>query len=152
MWETNRLPVALLLHRVLCRCSLRRYKKIAANDFKKGNVFEVARLTGIMATKRTADLIPLCHLLPLELTKIEIEAVQPDQVKIIATVSVHAKTGIEMEALMAVSIAALTIYDMCKAIDRSMEIGPIHLLEKLGGRKKTVPATFKSSDPHGTNF
>ncbi len=109
-------------------------QKISANDFKKGNVFEVARLAGIMATKRTADLIPLCHLLPLESTKIEIEAVQPDQVKIIATVSVHAKTGIEMEALMAVSVASLTIYDMCKAIDRSMEIGPIHLLEKSGGR------------------
>jgi len=109
-------------------------QKIVANDFKKGNVFEVARLAGIMATKRTADLIPLCHLLPLESTTIEIEAVQPNKVQIIATVSVHAKTGIEMEALMAVSIAALTIYDMCKAIDRSMEIGPIHLLEKSGGR------------------
>ncbi len=109
-------------------------QKIVANDFKKGNVFEVARLAGIMATKRTADLIPLCHLLPLESTKVDIESHGADQVKIVATVSVHAKTGIEMEALMAVSVAALTIYDMCKAIDRSMEIGPIHLLEKSGGR------------------
>ncbi|MBL4883477.1 MAG: cyclic pyranopterin monophosphate synthase MoaC [Planctomycetaceae bacterium] len=109
-------------------------QKITANDFKKGNVFEVARLAGIMATKRTSDLIPLCHLLPLESTQVEIESAGTDRVRIVAKVSVHAKTGIEMEALTAVSVAALTIYDMCKAVDRSMVIGPISLLEKSGGR------------------
>ncbi len=127
---THRLAVA----RAVVKMEPATLQKIIANDFKKGNVFEVARLAGIMATKRTSELIPLCHLLPLESTKIEIEAVQPDKVDIVATVSVHARTGIEMEALMAVSVAALTIYDMCKAIDRSMEIGPIHLVEKSGGR------------------
>lgn len=109
-------------------------QKITANDFKKGNVFEVARLAGIMATKRTSDLIPLCHQLPLESTQVDIESNGADQVRIVARVSVHAKTGIEMEALTAVSIAALTIYDMCKAVDRGMVIGPIHLVEKSGGR------------------
>ncbi len=128
--ETHRVAVA----RGQIRMQPETLQKIIANDFKKGNVFEVARLAGIMATKRTAELIPLCHLLPLESTAIEIEPMQPDRVKITATVSLHGRTGVEMEALTAVSIAALTIYDMCKAIDRGMEIGPIHLLEKSGGR------------------
>ncbi len=100
----------------------------------KGDVFEVARLAGIMATKRTAELIPLCHSLGLDSAQVEFEMVDEATVKIAATVTVHGRTGVEMEALTAVSIAALTIYDMCKAVDRGMSIGPIELLEKSGGR------------------
>ena len=100
----------------------------------KGDVFEVARLAGIMATKRTAELIPLCHLLGLDSAQVEFEIVDERTVRIEAVVSVHGRTGVEMEALTAVSIAALTIYDMCKAVDRGMSIGPIELLEKSGGR------------------
>ena len=104
-------------------------KKIA-----KGDVFEVARLAGVMAAKRTPDLIPLCHSLGLESAEIGFETIGGNCVRIEATISVHARTGIEMEAMTAVSVAALTIYDMCKGIDREIEIGPIRLLEKSGGK------------------
>lgn len=103
-------------------------------EFAKGDVLEVARLAGIMATKRTSDLIPLCHLLPLERVDIRFSFVEPNGVRVEATVSTEAKTGVEMEALMAVSVACLTIYDMCKSVDRGMEISSICLLEKTGGR------------------
>ncbi|HVU87778.1 MAG TPA: cyclic pyranopterin monophosphate synthase MoaC [Pirellulales bacterium] len=100
----------------------------------KGDVLEVARLAGIMAAKRTSDLIPLCH--PLGLDSVEVAFSFPDAetVAIEATTRVTARTGVEMEALAAVSIAALTIYDMCKAVDRGMQIGAICLEEKQGGR------------------
>ena len=98
----------------------------------KGNVLQVARLAGIQAAKRTADLIPLCHPLPLE--RIDLEAVlEDDCIRISATVSARARTGLEMEALTAVSVAALTVYDMCKALGRDIEITDICLLEKSGG-------------------
>lgn len=100
----------------------------------KGDVFEVARLAGIMATKRTAELIPLCHPLGLDSAEIQFEIPDTHTVRIEAHVSMHGRTGVEMEALTAVSVAALTIYDMCKAVDRGMSIGPIELLEKSGGR------------------
>ncbi|HLQ46846.1 MAG TPA: cyclic pyranopterin monophosphate synthase MoaC, partial [Planctomycetaceae bacterium] len=100
----------------------------------KGDVFEVARLAGIMATKRTAELIPLCHSLGLDSAQVAFEIVDDRTVRIEAVVSVHGRTGVEMEALTAVSIAALTIYDMCKAVDRGMSIGPIDLAEKSGGQ------------------
>lgn len=100
----------------------------------KGDVLEVARLAGIMAAKRTAELIPLCHNLPLESVTIEFEFPDEATLQISATVQVEAKTGIEMEALTAVSVAALTVYDMCKGVDRGMSIGPIQLEEKTGGR------------------
>lgn len=100
----------------------------------KGDVFEVARLAGIMATKRTSELIPLCHSLGLDSAEVSFEIVDATTVRIEAAVRVHGRTGVEMEALTAVSIAALTIYDMCKAVDRGMSIGPIELLEKSGGR------------------
>jgi len=100
----------------------------------KGDVFEVARLAGIMATKRTDELIPLCHSLGLDSAKVEFDIVDESTVRIESTVTLHGRTGVEMEALTAVSIAALTIYDMCKAVDRAMSIGPIELLEKSGGR------------------
>ncbi len=100
----------------------------------KGDVLEVARLAGIMATKRTADLIPLCHPLPLELVTIDFSFADDQTLRIEATGQVEAKTGVEMEALTAVSVAALTVYDMCKSVDRGMSIGPIRLEEKTGGR------------------
>lgn len=100
----------------------------------KGDVLEVARLAGIMAAKRTGDLILLCHPLPLESVTIDFQFLDEQTVAIEAEVRVTARTGVEMEALSAVSVAALTIYDMCKAVDRSMVIGPIQLEEKSGGR------------------
>jgi cyclic pyranopterin phosphate synthase len=100
----------------------------------KGNVLEVARLAGILAAKKTGDLIPLCHLLPLDSITLGFEFVSENTLRIQSEVSVTAKTGVEMEALTAVSIAALTIYDMCKAVDRAMVIQEIQLEEKAGGR------------------
>jgi cyclic pyranopterin phosphate synthase len=109
-------------------------RSIRDRKIAKGDVFEVARLAGIMAAKKTADLIPLCH--PLGLDSVEISFELPDDhtVQIEAVVGVQARTGVEMEALTAVSVAALTIYDMCKAIDRGMVLGPFELLEKTGGK------------------
>jgi cyclic pyranopterin monophosphate synthase len=108
---------------------------IAAGTMPKGDVLAVARLAGIMAAKRTADLVPLCH--PLPLSHVEVELV-PDpaasRVRIEGRVRVEARTGVEMEALTAVAVAGLTLYDMCKAIDRDMTIGAIRLVEKRGGR------------------
>lgn len=100
----------------------------------KGDVFEVARLAGIMATKRTADLIPLCHPLGIDAVDLDLRPVNPTTIRIEATVRVHGRTGVEMEALTAVTVCALTIYDMCKAVDRAMTLGPARLLEKSGGK------------------
>ena len=99
----------------------------------KGDVLEVARLAGIMAAKRTHEVIPLCHVLPLDAVRLSFEFPSERSVRLLATVETHAKTGVEMEALTAASVAALTIYDMCKAIDRGMVIGPVQLEEKSGG-------------------
>ena len=108
---------------------------ILAGDAKKGDVIGTARLAGIMAAKRAHELIPLCH--PLLLTKAGVE-IEPDPalpgLRVTAMARVTGKTGVEMEALTAVTVAALTVYDMCKAIDRGMSIGPIQLEEKQGGR------------------
>jgi cyclic pyranopterin phosphate synthase len=100
----------------------------------KGDVLEVARLAGIMAAKRTPELIPLCHPLPIDAVAIQFEFVDETTLRIEATVHVEAKTGVEMEALTAVSVAALTVYDMCKSVDRGMSIGSVQLEEKSGGR------------------
>ena len=100
----------------------------------KGDVLEVARLAGIMGAKRTADLIPLCHPLPLDAVTIAFEFPDDTSVRIEAQTRVTARTGVEMEALTAVSVAALTIYDMCKSVDRAMTIEVIRLEEKSGGR------------------
>lgn len=102
--------------------------------FSKGDVLEVARLAGIMGAKRTSDLIPLCHVVPLEKVTIDYSFPAENSVRVIADVSTEAKTGVEMEALTAVSVVCLTIYDMCKSVDRGMEIRSIRLLEKSGGR------------------
>ena len=108
---------------------------IGAGGLPKGDVLAVARLAGIMAAKRTADLVPLCHPLPLSHVDVEL-TLDPggSRVRIESRVRVEARTGVEMEALTAVAVAALTLYDMCKAIDRGMTIGPIRLVEKRGGR------------------
>lgn len=102
----------------------------------KGDPLEVARFAGIAAAKQTSALIPMCH--PLPIGHIDVQArVCENGVELIATVSTTAPTGVEMEALTAVSVAALTVYDMCKALDKGIEIGPILLLEKTGGKSGT---------------
>ncbi len=109
-------------------------RRIRDLGFAKGNVLEVARLAGIMAAKRTADWIPLCHTLPLEGVQIDFSFPDEQTVAISAVVRTTAKTGVEMEALVAVTASGLTIYDMCKAVDRGMEISAVRLDEKSGGR------------------
>ena len=108
---------------------------IQTGGHKKGDVLGVARLAGIMGAKRTSDLIPLCH--PLALTKVEVELVprEPDStLHCRATVETEGRTGVEMEALCAVQVCLLTVYDMCKAVDRGMTIDGVRLVEKLGGK------------------
>lgn len=99
----------------------------------KGNPLEVARIAGIMAAKKTAELIPLCHPLPLSHADVEV-TVEETGVRLISTASTAAQTGVEMEALTAVAVAALTVYDMTKALDKSIEIQDLYLLEKTGGK------------------
>ena len=117
------------------RMSASTLETVIKGDAKKGDVIGTARLAGIMAAKKTADLIPLCH--PLALTKVVVN-ITPDPalpgLKIEVEARVNGQTGVEMEALTAASVAALTIYDMAKAIDRGMEIGPTRLLSKSGGK------------------
>jgi cyclic pyranopterin phosphate synthase len=114
------------------------FEMIQNQRVKKGNVLETARIAGIMAAKRTSDLIPMCH--PLILTHVQINF-YPDQtstsIRIEASVKLLGQTGVEIEALAAVSIAALTIYDMCKSYDRGMTISDIYLVEKSGGKSGT---------------
>lgn len=113
-------------------------QQILDQRIKKGDVFSVARLAGIMAAKQTSALIPLCHPLPLSAVEIDFDSdPQQGKVVIMATTKVTGQTGIEMEALTAVSVAALTIYDMCKAIDKEMMIEGICLIKKSGGRSGT---------------
>lgn len=108
-------------------------QRILDGHFSKGDVLEVARLAGIMATKRTADLIPLCHPLALDSVTIDFLPEGDDRIRIEAVVQCTARTGVEMEALTAVSVAALAIYDMCKAVDRGMVVEQVRLEEKSGG-------------------
>ena len=107
---------------------------IRSEKVQKGDVLAVARVAGIMAAKKCAELIPLCHPIPLTSAKIDFEFVDDKTIRIIAETKTTYATGIEMEALTAVSVAALTIYDMCKAVDRAMVIGEIQLENKSGGR------------------
>lgn len=117
----------------------------------KGDVFAVARIAGIMAAKRTSDLIPLCH--PLNLTHVQVDLEPVDftaeagrcGVHVTASCAVCDKTGIEMEALTAASVTCLTIYDMCKAVDRGMEIGPVRLLRKSGGKSGLWERSFNTA-------
>ena len=115
--------------------------KIAAGGVAKGDVLTVARLAGIMAAKRTAELIPLCHPLALTAIDVDLRCDEPrGAVDIEATCRLAGRTGVEMESLTAVSVAALTVYDMCKAVDRGMRIGDIRLVHKAGGRSGTFEA------------
>jgi cyclic pyranopterin monophosphate synthase len=114
---------------------------ILSGDAAKGDVLATARIAGIMAAKRTHELIPLCH--PLPLTQVTVDFVSsrdPAGIRVEATAKVEAKTGVEMEALTAVSVACLTIYDMVKAVDRAMTFSSIRLIEKTGGRSGTFKA------------
>lgn len=104
----------------------------------KGPVFQTAVLAGILAAKKTGELLPLCHPLPLSHCDIHIEVIQPDRIRIESKVRIDAKTGVEMEALTAVSIAALTVYDMCKALSQDIRITETMLLEKKGGKKDFI--------------
>jgi cyclic pyranopterin phosphate synthase len=111
---------------------------IMAGEVGKGDVLGTARLAGIMAAKRTAELIPLCH--PLALTSVSVDLAcdtARNAVDITATCRLKGRTGVEMEALTAVSVAALTVYDMCKAVDRAMTIGDVRLIHKAGGKSGT---------------
>ena len=117
-------------------------KLIQQGDAKKGDVLGVARIAGIMAAKKTADLIPLCH--PLALSNVTVDFLiheADNAIEIRATCKLKGRTGVEMEALTAASIAALTIYDMCKAVDRAMVIADTRLLEKSGGKSGTYKAS-----------
>ncbi|HET6846559.1 MAG TPA: cyclic pyranopterin monophosphate synthase MoaC [Anaerolineales bacterium] len=133
--ETSRIAVA----RGEVRMQAATLALIRAGELKKGDVLGTAQLAGVMAAKRTSDLIPLCH--PLTLTQIAVD-LEPDDVlpgiQITATVRSTGKTGVEMEALTAVSVAALTVYDMAKSAEKTMQIGNIRLVEKHGGRSGDV--------------
>lgn len=111
------------------------FELIRDGKAKKGDVLAVARLAGIMAAKKTSDLIPLCHPLPLSSVSIELTLHEAmSTVDIVATATVTGRTGVEMEALTAASVAGLTVYDMCKAVDRAMTITDLRLLQKSGGK------------------
>jgi cyclic pyranopterin monophosphate synthase len=118
----------------LVRMSAETLALVRDKQAAKGDVLEVARLAGIMATKRTPDLIPLCHPIAIDSVTVDFDFADERTLRITATVQVDAKTGVEMEALTAVSVAALTVYDMCKSVDRGMSIERIQLEEKSGGR------------------
>lgn len=116
-------------------------KLIQEGGFKKGDVLSVARLAGIMGAKRTPELIPLCHPLMLTSVKVDFE-LHPDEnaIDVIGTCKLTGQTGVEMEALTAVSVASLTIYDMCKAVDKGIQITDVRLIKKTGGKSGTYEA------------
>jgi len=107
---------------------------IQAGEMPKGDVFACARVAGILAAKRTPELIPLCHPIPITLVSVDFEVMGQDTLRVTARVKTSFRTGVEMEALTAVSVAALTVYDMCKAVDRGMQILQIQLEQKSGGK------------------
>ncbi len=108
---------------------------LKAGSLEKGDAFTVAKTAGILAAKNTGGLIPMCHPLPLNVVDIDLELDEAEsEIRIEAVAKTEARTGVEMEAMVAVSVAALTIYDMCKAVDKGMVIGQVHLAEKTGGK------------------
>jgi len=132
--ETDRMAVA----RAAVSMAAETLARIEAGGIGKGDVLGVARLAGIMGAKRTAELIPLCHPLPLSAVTVDLAPRRdPPGVEIVATCRTHGRTGVEMEALTAASVAALTVYDMCKAIDRGMTIEAVRLTHKSGGKSGT---------------
>lgn len=144
MVDTSDKPETLRQARASCLVRLAPATMALIRDrhLAKGDVVEVARLAGIMAAKRTGELIPLCHPLPLTSVTLDIALKDETLLRIEATVRVFGRTGVEMEALTAVSVAALTVYDMCKAVDRTITIERIRLEEKSGGRS----GTFRRDD------
>jgi cyclic pyranopterin monophosphate synthase len=127
------MTVRIARAKALVRMSSQAVRQIHDRSLAKGNALETARIAGVLGAKRTSQLIPLCH--PLLLTHVDVEcAILEQGIEIEAIVSAEGKTGVEMEALTAVSVAALTIYDMCKAVDKGMVISDIRLIEKSGGR------------------
>lgn len=118
----------------------------------KGDVLGVATTAGIMGAKRTSDLIPMCHILPITKCKVEFELVESElAIYCDCTVRVTGKTGVEMEALTGVSVALLTVYDMCKAMDKKMEIGEIYLVKKTGGKSGTIENGRKKMESGGSD-
>src|SRR5437588_70627 len=136
MVDTSAKPETLRVARAsgLVRLQLATATLIRDRALAKGDVLEVARLAGIMAAKHTGELIPLCHPLPIQAARIDFTFEGDETLRIEATVKIFARTGVEMEALTAVSVAALTVYDMCKAVDRGMTIERIRLESKTGGK------------------
>ena len=133
--DTNRIAIA----KGLVKMQPATFKLIMSGGTKKGEVLSVAQLAGIMAAKKTPDLIPLCH--PILIASVQIDFTPDEQsstIGITATVESTGKTGVEMEALTAVSVAALTIYDMCKAVDRGMKFDNIRLVQKSGGKSGNI--------------
>ena len=125
-----------------CRMRRETAETIRFDNTKKGDVLQIARIAGIGAAKRTDELIPLCHSLALDSVEVHFEWPENAVLKIQVTATCNGRTGVEMEALVAASIAALTVYDMCKAVDRSMRVEAVELVEKSGG----VSGDFKKSD------
>lgn len=119
---------------------------IVSKGLPKGDVLSTARLAGIMAAKKTHELIPLCHNIPIDKVEVEFRVIEPNTLVITAAASCIYKTGIEMEAMTAVSVAALTVYDMCKAVDRGMTISEIKLLTKSGGKSGDFTAQGENND------
>ena len=140
MVDVGQNPVTARLARARARVRMQpeTLAKIQQGEVAKGDVLGVARLAGIMASKRTHELIPLCHPLRLDSVEVDLTALEPDQVEVIATARAHDRTGVEMEALVAASAAALTVYDMCKAVDRWMSVEAVELIEKRGGKSGDV--------------
>ena len=129
------------------------FKKIMSGDIAKGDVFSVARVAGIMAAKKTSEIIPMCH--PLNLSHVEINFFpfeKESQIDIEAKIRIKAQTGVEMEGFVAVATTGLTIYDMCKAIDRGMVISNIHLVKKTGGKSGTYVGTIHESPSVGNGL
>ena len=134
--ETKRVAIASSI----VRMSPRTLEAILDNEIQKGEVIAVARVAGNQAAKKCSEMIPLCHPMPLDKVKIRIEALDETSLKVVCECRVTHKTGVEMEALTGASVAALTIYDMCKAIDRSIQITDIRLTYKSGGKSGTFNA------------
>ena len=142
--DTARTAVAEGIIRMTREC----FEKVREGGMKKGDVLAAARVAGIMGAKRTPDLIPLCHILNLTGVSLEFEMLPRESaIRAVCTVKTTGKTGVEMEALTGVSVALLTIYDMCKAVDKGMEMGEIRLLSKSGGKSGCV---IPSDTPAGT--
>lgn len=148
MVDVSEKPVTL--RRAVAACELVTGTDVMAHvtdgRVPKGNVYETARIAGIQAAKRTAGLIPLCHALPLDHVDVTFEPAA-DRIRIRAEATTRAATGVEMEALTAASVSALTLYDMLKALSKSMRIESIHLVEKSGGRSGPYRADDAPSDP-----